>query len=67
MEVNSMSQDRAQGKYIQAKGKAKEELGKLIGDRSTEWSGKLDQVKGKVQEKLGAAKDTRRFADGRVR
>jgi uncharacterized protein YjbJ (UPF0337 family) len=62
-----MSQDRAQGKVNQGKGKAKEELGKLLGDRSTEWSGVLDQVKGKVQEKFGEVKDTRRFADGRVR
>ena len=62
-----MSQDRAQGKVNQGKGKAKEELGKLLGDRSTEWSGVLDQVKGKVQEKIGDVKDTRRFADGRVR
>jgi uncharacterized protein YjbJ (UPF0337 family) len=62
-----MTQDRVKGKVNQGKGKVKEELGKLVGDRSTEWSGKFDQVKGKVQEKLGAAKDTRRFADGRVR
>jgi len=62
-----MTQERAQGKYNKGKGKVKEELGKLIGDRSTEWSGKLDQVKGDVQEKLGQARDTRRFADGRVR
>jgi uncharacterized protein YjbJ (UPF0337 family) len=62
-----MSKDRAQGKINQGVGKAKEEVGKLLGDRSTEWSGKLDQVKGKVQEKLGEARDTRRFADGRVR
>lgn len=53
----------------QGKGKVEEELGRVLGDRSMEWSGKLDQVKGKVQEKIGEAKqDTRRFADGgRVR
>lgn len=64
-----MSQDRVKGRVNKAKGKVKEELGRAVGDRSTEWSGKLDQVKGSVQEKIGEAKvDTRRFADGgRVR
>jgi uncharacterized protein YjbJ (UPF0337 family) len=69
-----MSQDRAQGTMNRGKGAVKEEVGKLVGDRSTEWSGKADQVKGKVQETVADAKetvdeatDTRRFADGRVR
>jgi uncharacterized protein YjbJ (UPF0337 family) len=62
-----MSQDRVQGKVKQGKGKAKQGLGKLLGDRSTEWSGIADQVEGNVQEKIGEVKDSRRFADGRVR
>jgi uncharacterized protein YjbJ (UPF0337 family) len=62
-----MSRDRIQGKVKQGKGKAKQEVGKLLGDRSTEWSGVVDQVEGNVQEKIGEVKDTRRFADGRVR
>ena len=62
-----MAHDHAEGTFNQGKGKVKEQVGRLLGDRSTEWSGKLDQVKGKVQEKLGEARDTRRFADGRTR
>jgi len=64
-----LSQDRVKGRISKAKGKVKEELGRAVGDRSTEWSGKLDQIKGSFQEKIGQAKlDTRRFADGlRVR
>ena len=76
-----MSQDRAQGTFNRGKGLVKEKLGKLVGDRSTEWSGKADQAKGKVQETIGHAKDevdeakdevgeandTRRFSDGRIR
>ena len=49
-------QDKTEGKFDEAKGKVKEEAGKLGGDRSTEWSGKLDQVKGKVKEGIGDAK-----------
>jgi uncharacterized protein YjbJ (UPF0337 family) len=64
-----LSQDRVKGRVNKAKGKVKEELGRAVGDRSTEWSGKFDQVKGSFQERIGEAKvDTRRFADGlRVR
>ena len=51
-----MDKDRIKGSAQQAKGKIKEEAGKLGGDRSTEWSGKLDQVKGKVKEGIGDAK-----------
>lgn len=66
-EVDVMTQDRAKGKFNQGKGKVKEQLGKVLGDRSTEWSGRLDQVKGKVQEKVGEAEDTGPFDDGRTR
>jgi uncharacterized protein YjbJ (UPF0337 family) len=31
----------------------KEEFGKVVGDRSTEWGGKVDQLKGEVQKKAG--------------
>jgi uncharacterized protein YjbJ (UPF0337 family) len=64
-----LGQDRAKGRINKVKGKVKEEFGRAVGDRSTEWSGKLDQVRGSFQERIGQAKlDTRRFADGlRVR
>jgi len=62
-----MSQDQARVGRGQAKGELKEEVGGLAGDRSIEWSGKFDQVADKVEQKPGEVKDTRRFADGRVR
>ena len=63
-----LSQDRAKGQFNKAKGKVKEELGRAVGDRSTEWSGRLDQVRGSIQEKVGQVKqERRRFADGRAR
>ena len=46
-------QDQIKGEVTKAKGKVKEEFGKAVGDRSTEWGGKLDQLKGEVQKKAG--------------
>jgi uncharacterized protein YjbJ (UPF0337 family) len=48
--------DPTEGKWDQAKGKIKEDVGKITGDKSTEWSGKGDQVKGKVKEVVGDIK-----------
>jgi uncharacterized protein YjbJ (UPF0337 family) len=48
--------DKAKGKLDQGKGKVKESIGKLGGDRSTEWGGKIDQAKGKVEEGVGDVK-----------
>lgn len=58
-----MNDERARGKLDQAKGGAKEGIGKLTGDRSTELSGKVDKLKGRAEEKLGDAKDTARRTD----
>ena len=52
--------DKAEGKLDEVKGKIKEETGKAVGDRSTEWSGKADQLKGKVKEGIGEMKDMKR-------
>jgi uncharacterized protein YjbJ (UPF0337 family) len=49
--------DKAEGKWDQAKGKIKEETGKAVGDRSTEWGGKGDQLKGKIKENIGDLKN----------
>ena len=49
--------DKIEGKWDQAKGKVKEEAGKLGGDRSTEVGGKVDQAKGKVKEAMGELKE----------
>ena len=48
--------DKTEGKWDEVKGKTKEEVGKLGGDKSTEWSGKGEQVKGHVKEGIGDAK-----------
>jgi len=48
--------DKTEGKWDQAKGKIKEEAGKAVGDRSTEWSGKADQIKGHIKEDIGDLK-----------
>jgi len=49
--------NKTEGKSDQAKGKVKEEAGKLGGDKSTEIGGKVDQAKGKLKERLGEVKE----------
>jgi uncharacterized protein YjbJ (UPF0337 family) len=46
-----------EGKLDETKGKIKEGVGKLGGDRSTEWSGKAEQAKGKVKQGIGEVKE----------
>jgi uncharacterized protein YjbJ (UPF0337 family) len=46
-----------EGKFDETKGKVKEGVGKLGGDRSTEIGGKFDQAKGKVKQGVGEVKD----------
>ena len=46
-----------EGKFDETKGKVKEGVGKLGGDRSTEIGGKFDQAKGKVKQGVGDLKD----------
>ena len=50
-------QDKIAGEGNEIKGKVKEEVGKLGGDKSTEWSGKADQVKGHIKEGIGDVKN----------
>jgi uncharacterized protein YjbJ (UPF0337 family) len=52
-----MNKDKMNGYVDTAKGKAKEQWGKLTDDRSTETEGKVDQAKGKLQEEVGDVKD----------
>ncbi len=49
--------DKIEGKWDQAKGKVKEEAGKLGGDKSTEIGGKIDQAKGKLKEGIGEVRE----------
>ncbi len=58
-----MSEDRIRGDVDEAKGKVKEGVGSLTGDRSTEWSGKVDQVKGQVERKVGDVRDAEHKSD----
>lgn len=45
--------DKTEGKMHQAKGKIKEIVGKVIGNRELEGEGKVEKMGGKIQEKLG--------------
>jgi len=49
--------DKTEGKWDEAKGTIKEDVGKVTGDKKTEISGKADQVKGKVKEGIGDLKN----------
>jgi len=60
METQMIDKDRIKGAAEQAKGKVKEWVGKLAGDKKTEAEGKADQVKGKVQNAVGGLKDAAR-------
>ncbi|MGB8510448.1 MAG: CsbD family protein [Pyrinomonadaceae bacterium] len=48
--------DEVEGKFDQAKGAVKENVGSAIGDREMESEGEADRAGGKVQEGFGTAK-----------
>jgi len=52
-----MDKDRIEGKMEEVKGKVKEKVGEMTGNRKTQAEGMADQVKGKVQNTFGKAKD----------
>jgi uncharacterized protein YjbJ (UPF0337 family) len=54
---DQMNQDQAAGKWQQAKGKIKQQWGKLTDDDLTVLEGKRDQLAGKIQERYGIAKE----------
>ena len=49
-------EDELKGKGKQVKGAAKEEIGKLTGNRELENEGRGDRFQGNVQEKFGKAR-----------
>ena len=51
--MKSSTKDNAEGKMHQVKGKIKETVGKVVGNRDLEAEGKVEKLDGKVQEKLG--------------
>ena len=55
-----MDKDRVKGTLKQAKGAAKERLGKLTGDTALEVQGKIDKAEGTIQKTVGKAKDALR-------
>ena len=52
-----MNWDRIEGNWMQFKGKAKEQWGKLTDDDLDVVAGKRDQLTGRIQERYGIAKD----------
>jgi uncharacterized protein YjbJ (UPF0337 family) len=50
------TKDKIEGEKDNIKGKVKEGLGKLTGNRDLEDEGKDDQLKGAVQKKVGEIK-----------
>ena len=55
-----MDKDRINGSANQAKGAAKEAVGKMTGDSKLKAEGAADKAKGKVQSAFGGAKDALR-------
>lgn len=55
--MTDSERDRLEGKFDEAKGRGKEALGKLAGDKSTELDGKRDQVIGKAKQGMADLKD----------
>ena len=54
--MKSGTQDEAEGKWHQVKGKVKEIAGALGGNPGLEAEGKIENETGKIQEKIGEVK-----------
>ncbi len=52
-----MNKDQVQGRAEDIKGKAKEAVGKAVGNDKLTTEGQLDQAAGKTQAKVGDAKE----------
>ncbi len=55
-----MDKDRVKGAAEQAKGKMKQQAGKLAGDKKLETEGKVDKAASKVQNTVGGIKESLR-------
>ena len=51
-----MNKDQIKGKATNLKGRAKEAVGALTGNKTTEAKGALDRAKGALREKVGEVK-----------
>jgi len=56
-EKSTMDWNRVEGNWKQAKGKIKEQWGKLTDDDLDQIAGKREQLEGKIQERYGLQKD----------
>lgn len=54
--MDSSSKDKTKGAFHEAKGKIKEETGKMTGNRDLEARGAAEKNAGKVQKKTGDVK-----------
>jgi uncharacterized protein YjbJ (UPF0337 family) len=63
-EVTFITEDIKKGKLHQIKDKAREESGKLTGNKSEEMRGAAENVAGKAQEQYGKAKESIKKAIG---
>ncbi|MDQ3064395.1 MAG: CsbD family protein [Acidobacteriota bacterium] len=54
--MSTPNKDEVEGKFENVKGKVKEGVGNLTGDRDLEAEGEADQAKGKTQETWGKFK-----------
>jgi uncharacterized protein YjbJ (UPF0337 family) len=52
-----MNKDELKGKGENLKGRAKQAVGTMSGDKRTEGEGLVDRLRGAVREKAGKAKD----------
>ena len=52
-----MNKDQVKGRATEAKGSAKEGIGKAVGNRQMESRGKVEKAVGKVQAGYGDAKE----------
>jgi len=63
-----MNQDTLKGQWLQLKGKAREQWGKLTDDDMDQIQGQAEQLVGRVQERYGVARDeAQRQVDGWLR
>ncbi len=51
-----MNKDQVTGRIHQAKGKTKEIVGKIVGDKELEIKGKIQDTGGKIQAEVGDLK-----------
>lgn len=54
--MKASTEDNLEGKMHQVKGKMKDAVGKIVGNRGLEAEGKAEKLAGIIQEKIGQIK-----------